>query len=52
MKVMAKLDPDRIKISPNKVSLWAINLIKEKKSGKLKGRTCADRRPQRCYITE
>ena len=30
----------------------AINSIKEKRSRKLKGRTCADGRPQRCYITK
>ena len=27
-------------------------MIKEIRSGKLKGRTCADGRPQRCYITK
>ena len=27
-------------------------MMKEKLSRKLKGRTCADGRPQRCYITK
>lgn len=30
----------------------AVNLIKEKKSGEIKGRTCADRRVQRKYISK
>ena len=30
----------------------AINLIKEKPSGKLKGRTCADGQHQICYTTK
>ena len=30
-------------------ALRAINLIKEKRCGKIKGRTCADGRPQRAY---
>ena len=33
-------------------SLRAINLIKETRSWKLKGNTCLDGRPQRCYITK
>ena len=52
MKVMRALEPDIIKISHNKGALRAINLIKEKRSGKLKGRTCVDGRPHRCYITK
>ena len=52
MKVMGALDPDSLTISKKKVSLSAINLIKEKWSGKLKGRICADVTPQRCYITK
>ena len=42
---MGALNPYSLKISQKKVSLRAINLIKEKRSGKLKGRTCADGRP-------
>ena len=52
MKVMGSLNPDSRTISQKKGALSAINLIKEKRSGKLKGRTCANVRPQRCYITK
>ena len=39
-------------MAQNKVSLRAINPIKENWSGKLKGRACTDGQPQRCYITK
>ena len=52
MKVMGELKPDSLTRSQNKVALRAVNLIKEKLSVKLNGRTCADGRPQRCYITK
>ena len=42
MKVTGALNPDILTIPQNKVALRAINLIKEKRSGKLKGRMCAD----------
>ena len=48
IKLMGALNPD----SQKKGSLRPINLIKEKRSGKPKGRTCADRQPQRYYITK
>jgi hypothetical protein len=35
-----------------RAALRVINLIKEKRSGKLKGRTCADGRPQRALYTK
>ena len=47
MKVMGALNPDSLTISQKKGALRAINLIKEKRSGNIKGRTCADGRPQR-----
>ena len=50
MKEMGELDPDRITISHKKGALRAIYIIKEKRSGKVKRRTCADGRPQRFYI--
>ena len=52
MKVMRSLNPDSLTISQNKVALRYINLIKEKRSRTIKGRVCADVRPQRCYITK
>ena len=51
MKVMGALNPDSLTISQKKGALRVINLIKEKSSGKLKGRTCTDGRPQRYYTT-
>ena len=45
MKVMGALNPDSLTISQKKGALRAINLIKEKRSGKLKGRTFTDERP-------
>ena len=41
-KVMGVLKPESLTRSQKKGALRAINLIKEKRSGKLKGRTCAD----------
>ena len=52
MKLMESLNPESLTRSQKKGALRAINPIKEKWSGKLKGRTCADGRPQRCYITK
>ena len=52
MKVMGALNHDILTISQKKGSLRVINFMKEKRSGKLKGRTCSYGRPQRCYITK
>ena len=52
MKVTGAMNPVRLTISQKKGALRAINLIKEKWREKLKRRTCADGRPQRCYITK
>ena len=49
---MGELNPESLTRSQNKGSLRAIDSIKEKRSGKLKGRTCADGIPQRFYITK
>ena len=48
---MGVLEPDILTISTKKGTLRAINRIK-KRSGKLKGKTCTNGRPQRCYITK
>ena len=52
MKVIRSLNTDILTRSQKKGALIAINSIKEKRSIKLKGGTCADGRPQRCYITK
>ena len=52
MKLMGALNPDSLKRSQKKGTLRTINLIKEKRIRKIKGRTFADGRPQRCYITK
>ena len=45
--VFEPLDASTLTASQKRESLRAVNLIKEKRSGKLKGRTCADGRSQR-----
>ena len=52
MKVIGAMNPDSLTRSQKKGGPRAIKLIKEKRSRKLKGRTCADGLPQRCYITK
>ena len=45
MKVMGEINSESLTRSHKKGELRAINLIKEKRSVKLKGRTCADGKP-------
>ena len=52
MKLMGALNPESLTRTHKKGALRAINSIKEKRSGKLKGRKCADGQPHRCYITK
>ena len=52
MKVIGVLKPDSLTRLHKKGEPRAINLIKEKRSIKLKGRMCADGQPQRRYITK
>ena len=52
MKLMKGLNPGSLTRSQKRGALRAINSIKEKRRGKLKGRTCADGQPQRCYKTK
>ena len=42
MKLMGSLNPNSLTISQKKGSLRAINLIKEKRCGKIKGMMCVD----------
>lgn len=48
--VFGKIAYDSLTPEQRKNALRAINLIKEKRCGKIKGRTVADGRPQRRYI--
>jgi len=49
--VFEPLDASMLTASQKQEALRAVNLIKEKRSGKLKGRTCADSRSQRSKYT-
>ena len=49
MKVFGRARKIDLTTDNKRRALQAINLIKEKHCGKIKGRTCADRRPQRAY---
>ena len=50
MSVFGKVDPDTLTQEQKKKALRAINLITEKRCGKIKGRAVADGRTQRAYI--
>lgn len=51
-KVVKPLNPATFLLKEENKALRAITLIKEKLCGKLKGRTCADGRKQRPYISK
>ena len=51
-KVVEAINPDTLLLLKNKMELNAINLIKEKRDGTLKGRRCADGRKKRQYLRE
>ena len=50
MEVIGRLDPMTLTKQQKRDALRVVNLIKEKRCGKIKGRTCADGRPQRKYV--
>ena len=50
--VFEAVDANKLSCEQKKDALRAINLIKEKRGGKLKGRTCADGRSQRGQYTK
>ena len=52
MRKMEELDPTSLIGLQKKGEFMAINLIKEKRIRKLKGRMCAYGRPKRFYITK
>ena len=50
LSVFGSLDPDSLSHEEKRKALRAIILIKQKRCGKIKARTCADGRPQRSYV--
>ena len=50
LEVLGILDPDLLTADQKKNALRAINLIKVKHDGNVKGRTCADGSSQRKYV--
>ena len=50
--VICLVDPITLTTEEKRQALNAINLIKQKRDGSLKGRTCADGRRQRPFLTE
>ena len=52
MKVVEPLDPDALTPQKKRDALRTVSLLKEKWSGSLKGRTCADGSKHRKYISK
>ena len=52
MKVVEPLDPDALTPQKKRDALRTVSLLKEKRSGALKGRTCANGSKQRKYIAK
>jgi hypothetical protein len=50
MMVFGHIDPDELTAQQKHDALRAVNLINEKRCGKMKGRTCVDGNKQRAYI--
>ena len=50
--VLAPIDPDTLTTTQKRQALYAVNLIKEKRCGKIKGRTCADGSRQKRYLSQ
>jgi len=50
MKVIRRTDPNKLTSDQKRRALRAINLIKHKRCGKVKGRAVADRSPTRAYV--
>ena len=50
MSVFGRVAYESLTVEEKKKALRAINLIKEKRCGKLKGRACADGSVQRVYV--
>jgi Reverse transcriptase (RNA-dependent DNA polymerase) len=50
--VFTGIDPSTLSLPQKRSALRLITLLKEKRDGRLKGRTCADGRPQRSLYTK
>ena len=50
LTVLGRLNPEMVTLEQKRMALRAINLIKEKRCGMIKGRTCANGSTQRKYI--
>ena len=50
--VFGVIDPDKLTLQQKLSALEAVNLIKEKRCGKIKGRTCANGSKQHKYLKE
>ena len=50
--VVVPISPDSISSDDKKKALEVVNLIKEKRDGKIEGRTCANGAKQRIYVKE
>ena len=50
MCVLGRIDYDSLTEEQKRLALNAVNLIKEKRNGKVKGRTCANGSSQRTYV--
>lgn len=51
LEVLGRIDPDILSEDNKRKALRAVNLIKIKRCGKVKGRTCADGSVQRNYVS-
>ena len=52
LEVFEGADPDTLELVVKKKALNVINTIKEKRTGKIKGRSIADGRKQRGYVSK
>ena len=50
--VVTPSDPDILSYEYKRKALEVVNLIKENRNGKIKGRTCADGIRQKSYLKE
>ena len=50
--VVGPIDPDKLPLEIKRAALETINLIKDKRCGNIKGRTCANGNKQRKYLKE
>ena len=50
LEVLGRINPDLLTFEQKRTALRAVNLIKIKRCGKVKGRTCADGSTQRKYV--